>query len=534
MPRIRLWAKGPPFFVALVLGGCVRGPGAELIVEGDRLRQEGRPMEALVMYEEAREVGQPDTRVDRRQQAAAEDQAQRWVQEAESLVARGDLPGAVELLVMANSRLPGVGELSSSLDRVSGDLISQANTLLGQGQRRDVWALLSRLSAIYPDAPGLARSLANLSSDWSMELLDQARQRERAGDLPLALLDWAILGSLNPGDPDIRVALQEIRLKVVEQLATPSALFVGSLAPSPELAAQVQDLTNCLIDQLGEGKLKIRGLKWEERAYGSAGTSLTLKAVGEFHSNDVTRGPGVFRIPRGEARVANPDYVARSNRVNLIRGRLDQAANTIDQAEQAYPVADAAGRAHITVALDEARREHNHLSSQLVEALQQLEGVPPVINQVQYSELPVDDELHTHRLQVTLLVEVADLPEGLRIDPFYVSGTGEETDLYRAGDLERGIPEDPLMFSLPATELRKRAVESALREVASNLSGVSLRGAQNWLTRARASEARGEVDAALRAYVCHVLLHPGTVEEQVVDYLGRHGVTTLELLRGQD
>ena len=534
MPKTRRWGSGPPLVVALLLGACVRGPGSDLILEGDRLRGEGRPMEALVMYEEARESGQPDARVDRRQQAAAEEQASRWVVAAESLAARGDLPGAVELLVMGHSRLPDVGQLAPALETQTRALISQADTLVGSGQRAEAWALLSRLAAIYPEAPGLSRSLANLSSDWSMDLLDQARQRERANDLPLALLDWATLASLNPGDPDIATALVDIRRKVLDQLATPSALFVGSLAPSPELAAQVQGLTDTLIDLLGGGRLRVRGLRWEERPFGSAGTSLTLKAVGEFHSNDVVRGPGVYRIPRGEARVPNPDYVEKSNRVELLKARLDQAATTIDQAEQAYPVADAAGRARITVALDEARREHNHISSQLLQAMNQLEGVPTTVEQVQYTELPVDDELHTHRLQVTLLVEVVDLPEGLRLDPFYVSGTGEEVDLYRGGDLARGIPEDPLLFTLPTEELRKRAVESALREVATSLGAVPLKGAQNWLTRARASEAKGEVEVALRAYVCHVLLAPGVLDQQVVEYFNRRGVTRLDLLRGEE
>lgn len=516
-----------------LMSACAAGPGAEFIKAGDEALRAGRPEDALVAYDQAVEEGATESRLRSRREDAQEAMVTRRIQQAEALEREGDHLGALELLLEARALDPASEEITAALASHSRAWLERAKDLAASDDRAGAIRSLDRLVAVYPDAPGVAATRAGIISEWTEVLLERARAAERADQPATALLNWAILAAQNPDEPLFGEELVPLRDRLQSSLAVPTALFLGSANQSGGFgdpsAASLRDL---LGSRLAAGDLRVPGVRWVERSFGEPGPAVTVTALGEISSADVQRGPGVYRVLESSRNVPNPELAAVQSRLMEVEGGLKELSRQIERYQASYRHSEGPSRTKMEEAIRRSQSEYDRLAAEAYDLRLRQQTLPPMVTQPVYREYPVEDEVHSRRMEVTLEIKVAgtSTSDGA---PQWIVGHGEETDTLRLGDPSRGIPDDPLVFARTDAELRQLAVADALAAAKVALSGIPGEVAQQWLAHAEQSERSGDLPEATRAYVNHVLLTAERPAEAAVSFFARQGLPSPSLLRGE-
>lgn len=510
-----------------VLVACIAGPGSDFVKRGDEQLKAGAPADALALYDEAEAAGLSPSRLSSRRSEAEEALVGVRLEEAESLRDEGNYIRALETLIELRKEAPTNQLVAEALKDHTDAWLSRSLDFIEQDDRAGAERSLDRLEAIYPDAPGLRGARAALVNNWTEVLLNRARGFDD-NEPALSLLNWAILAAFNPDEPYFAQELRPLRQRLLESLSVPVALYMGS--PMAAMDDGAVGLRNLLGNILATGGLQVQGVSWVERPFSEGGPQVTVAAVGEIASSDVARGPGVYRILEGKETVQNPDYLAIASRTQSIEQELRELSRLIDRYQAGYRLAEGPSRAKMADTLNKAQGEYDAKNAELYDLNQELSAIPPVIEQARYTELPIEDEVHSRWVEVTLELKVGGHPEG-DVNRYFV-GRGEEADSLRMADPGRGIPEDPLEFKLSDDELRRRAILDALSQAGGLIAGFAEDAAAGWLAHGAASEEAGDKDEAARAYVNHVLLANGSPGSTAVRFLARQGLPSPRLILG--
>ena len=527
-----LWLGAALVAAAGVGPSCATGPGAEFIKAGDDALRAGRPSDALAAWDQAEEEGAPAKTLRARRDEAQSQLAEEKVQEADRLEAEGDHSGAMAMLLEARELDPDSEALAEALVRHGEAWLGRARALAEDDQRAAAIRALDRLQVVYPEMPGLANTRSVLVSEWTEILLNRARDVANQDRPAIALMNWAILAALNPEEPFFGAELDPLRQRLLGSLSVRSALFLGAMNAQVGLDPDVERLRDQMASALSNGELALTGIAWVERSYDDPGPSVTVSAVGEILSNDVERGPGIYRVLKSTRDIPNPERVQVDDRIKEIEARLTEIGRQMDKYEVSLKHSEGPSRTKMTEALTRSQAEYDRLTAEAYDLRQRRGTLPEIVSEPTYTEYTIEDEVHSHRVEVTIEVKVAT-GDGAALGPSYLVGVGEEKDTLRIGDPSRGIPDDPLVFAKTDDELRQIAVADALYKARRVIAVIPRQAAQQWLAHAQRSERAGDTDEAIRAYVHHVLLSPEAPAEEAVSFLVSQGVPSPSVLRGE-
>ena len=510
---------------------CASGPGSEFVKTGDDALKAGRASDALAAYDQAEEEGASETRLRSRRDEAASLLSLEKIAEADRLEAEGDHTGAMDLLIEAQALEPNSEELAEALLRHGQLWLDRAMLLAEEDKRAEALRVLDRLGSVYPAMPGLSNTRSMLTSEWTEILLNRARDAEKTDRTAAALINWAILAALNPEETFFAAELDPLRKELIDSLAVRTALFLGTMNAQVGLDPDVDRLRQVMGEALTDGKLSLEGVSWVERAYGEPGPSVTVAAVGEISSSDVERGEGIYRVLESTREIPNPELVEGTSRLAELDSDIAETSRLMDKYEVSLRHSEGPSRTKMNEALIRAQGDYDRLTAEAYDLGQKVQTMSPTVVEPSYTEYPVEDEVHSHRVEVTLEVRVSTGDDEAP-SPSYLVGLGEEKDTLRIGDASRGIPDDPLVFTKTDDELRQEAVADALDKARSVIAVIPGQAGGQWLAHAQRLERTGDLDEASRAYIHHVLLMPDEVAEAALSFLAAQGLPSPSLIRG--